>query len=115
MLRILKVKGDSMLPRFRGGDYVLVSRLPVLLGRIRVGDVVAFRHAEFGTMVKRVARVLENEHYHVQGSHQYSVDSRRFGPVHKSDLIGRLLWHVRKPLEGSAHDPSRASAVEEIL
>ena len=114
MLRILKVSGDSMLPHIRSGDYVLVSRLPVILGRIRAGDVIVFRQPQYGTMVKRVAQVLEGDRYLVEGTHHHSVDSRQFGPVYKGDLIGRLLWHMRKPPEKNVYDSSLANAMEEI-
>jgi signal peptidase I len=86
-----------MLPRFREGDFLLVSPLPALFGRVRVGDAVAFRQGEHGTMIKYVNKVLDNDHYLVRGTHPQSVDSRHFGPVSRSDLIGRVLWHLKKP------------------
>ena len=97
MFRMLKVSGDSLLPRFRQGDYVLVSRLPVLVGKVRAGDIVAFRHPDHGTMIKIVDSVVAGERYSVMGTHPRSIDSRHFGSVARSDLIGRVLWHLKRP------------------
>lgn len=97
MFRILKVSGDSLQPRFCQGDYVLVSRLPVLFNTVRAGDVVAFRHPDHGTMIKIVDSVVTGEGYSVVGTHPRSIDSRHFGSVARSDLIGRVLLHLKRP------------------
>jgi nickel-type superoxide dismutase maturation protease len=96
MLRFLKVEGNSLLPRYREGDYVLVAGTPFPSGRIKPGDVVAFRHADHGTLIKLVESVNEGG-YHVVGTHPQSIDSRHFGPVGRQDLIGKVVWHIRQP------------------
>ncbi len=96
MLSFLKVEGDSLLPRYREGDYVLVGSTPFPSGRIKPGDVVAFRHPVHGTLIKLVESAAE-EGYHVVGTHPHSVDSRHFGPVRREELIGKVLWHLRQP------------------
>ena len=98
MLRLLKVAGDSLLPEFQEGDFVLVSRIPFLLSPIKAGDVVAFRHPMYGTLIKRVERVAEDgESLFVVGTHPNSVDSRQFGAIRREEAIGKLLWHIKKP------------------
>jgi nickel-type superoxide dismutase maturation protease len=96
MFRFLKVEGDSLLPRYREGDYVLVASTPFPSGRIKPGSVVAFRHPTHGTLIKLVESVKEGG-YHVVGTHPHSVDSRQFGPVRPEALIGKVLWHLRQP------------------
>jgi signal peptidase I len=105
MLRLLKVAGDSLLPRYREGDFVLVSRIPFLLGRLGPGDVVAFRHPDHGTMIKVVDVVApDGECLTVLGTHPRSIDSRHFGPVGRRDLIGAVLWHLKRPAAGGVTD-----------
>ncbi len=96
MVRFLRVEGDSLHPRYRQGDYVLVGSTPFPTRRIKPGDVVAFRHPIHGTLIKLVDSAGP-EGYHVVGTHPQSVDSRHFGPVRREALIGKVLWHVRQP------------------
>ena len=98
MLRILKVSGGSLTPEFLEGDFVLIAKIPFLLNRLKVDDIVAFRHSEYGVMLKKVA-VLdpEGEQIFVVGTHDQSVDSRRFGPIQRADLLGKVIWHIRQP------------------
>ncbi len=96
MVRFLRVEGESLLPRYREGDYVLVASTPFPSGRIRPGDVVAFRHPDHGTLIKFVESVTPGG-YHVIGSHPHSIDSRHFGPVGREELIGKVLWHLGQP------------------
>lgn len=97
MLRLLKVAGNSLLPHYQDGDYVLVAH-PVLAGGIRPGDVVAFHHDVYGVMIKKVAQVLPQEKaLFVVGTHGASVDSRRFGPISRSTVLGKVIWHIRQP------------------
>ena len=44
MIRILQVTGDSLAPEYLTGDFVLSVKIPCILFRIRVGDIVVFEH-----------------------------------------------------------------------
>ncbi len=98
MLRILRVTGESLLPEYKEGDYVVITTLPFFFDSIKRGDTVIFRQAPYGTMMKYVEAVdARAGELFVVGSHPQSVDSRHFGAIHQSDLIGKVLWHIRKP------------------
>jgi signal peptidase I len=98
MFGLLKISGDSLTPSYQEGDFVLVSKIPYLLGTVEPGDVIAFRHGEHGIMIKQVQSVLPDQGLiEVIGTHVYSVDSRRFGPIRKGDVLGKVIWHIRKP------------------
>lgn len=98
MLRLLKVTGTSLVPAYRDGDFVLTSKIPILLRRLHPGDALAFRHEIYGTLIKLVQRVdLDRDEIEVVGLHEHSVDSRRFGPIHRRDVIGKVVWHIPKP------------------
>jgi nickel-type superoxide dismutase maturation protease len=97
MIRFLKVTGESLSPLFQDGDYVLVAKFPFLLRRIRPGDIVVFRQVDYGTLIKRVERLSpDGDELFVKGTHELSTDSRRFGAVHRSDLIGKVIWSIHK-------------------
>jgi signal peptidase I len=98
MVKLLKVSGDSLLPVYRDGDFVLVSKIPYLFGAIQSGDVIAFRHKLHGTMIKQVDNVVPGkDEIYVIGTGEHSLDSRHFGPINLKDVLGKKIWHIRKP------------------
>ncbi|MEJ2707678.1 MAG: S26 family signal peptidase [Anaerolineales bacterium] len=99
MIRLVKVSGDSLLPVYREGDFVLISKIPFFFHSLSKGDVIVFRHEIYGTMIKLVQRVdPEKDQIFVVGTREQSVDSRQFGPVQRKDLLGKVIWHIPKPL-----------------
>ena len=98
MLRIIKVKGDSLSPEYKEGDYVVITTLPFFFNAPQRGDTIVFRHPVYGTMVKCVERVdADQDVIFVIGNHPQSVDSRQFGPIPKRWITGKVLWHIAKP------------------
>jgi signal peptidase I len=98
MLRLLKVKGDSLFPTYKEGDFVLVAKIPFFTSTPRPGDIIVFHHEIYGTMVKKVDSVNEErDEFFVLGTHADSLDSRLLGGVAKRDLIGKVIWHIQKP------------------
>ncbi len=85
----LEVDGDSMRPSLEPGDRLLVVRAPV-----RPGDLVAFpdpRRPE-RTLVKRVS-ACGRDGLTVRGDNAgASTDSRTFGPVPRSRVLGRAVY-----------------------
>jgi phage repressor protein C with HTH and peptisase S24 domain len=93
ILKVLRISGESLSPEYRDGDYVVVSsflRKPVS------GDAIVFRNKIYGTMIKQTQSISESGDVFVIGSHPRSVDSRRFGSVNRKDVIGKVIWHIRK-------------------
>lgn len=110
LIRRVVVRGVSMLPQLAPGDRVLVRRTSVR--RVRRGDIVVFsrpRDASRGWMIKRVVAVPGDPIprlavpllWRYPGSHvpagrlvvlgdnpDESYDSRSFGYVHASSLLG---------------------------
>ncbi len=98
MLKLLKVRGDSLSPLFQEGDFVLIAKMPLFFASLKPGDVVVFRRPESGFMIKIVESVnLARDEIYVIGTSEYSVDSRRFGAIHRRDLLGKVIWHIQKP------------------
>ena len=96
MCNLLKVSGASLSPQYRDGDYVLIAP-PTLAGGIRRGDVVVFHRPDTGqTTIKHVDHVLPDHTLFVLGTHEFSVDSRHFGPIARSTLLGKVIWHIKR-------------------
>ena len=96
MLRLLKIRGDSLTPEFQEGDFVLVSKVPFFFSPVSPGDIIAFRQPGYGLLIKRVQSVDRDGEIEVIGSHPDSIDSRVFGPIRDKDIIGKVIWHIRK-------------------
>lgn len=98
MIRFLKVTGESLSPSYRDGDFVLINKIPFFLKKIKKGDIIVFDHKTYGTMIKKVERIAQDTgEIYVIGTHVHSLDSRQFGPIHKDAVIGKVIWHFRKP------------------
>jgi len=85
-LAIYQVKGHSMEPTLYSGQRVVISRL----GKGRPGNLVIFKK-NAQTMVKRIEKI-EGDHVMVRGDHPDSTDSRSFGSVRRSQILGKVLF-----------------------
>lgn len=98
MLRIIRVTGESLAPEFHGGDFVLVIKIPLPFSKYKIGDTVVFDHPFYGFLIKKIERIAKGgEELHVIGNHPLSTDSRQFGPIHCREIVGKVIWHIRKP------------------
>lgn len=88
MIRIRKVKGNSMLPILRAGDYVLVIKRP-----LKIGDVVVARHPHFGEIIKRIAGI-NNTHYELAGDNIDSVSTDKIGTVSARNILGKVVLTI---------------------
>lgn len=144
LLRPFEVKGDSMYPNFKDGEYILTNLISLRLGNPKIGDVVVFKapNDKEKDYIKRVvglpgdtvsmkdgnvyvngvefdeskflkpdiqtsvgaflaegqeATVPEDSFFVLGDNRPYSSDSREWGFVRKSDLIG-ISFFVYWPL-----------------
>jgi signal peptidase I len=96
VFRVHRITGESLQPTYRPGDFVFSSKLPYLFRPIRRGDVIVFRHRNHGIMIKRVANPNRADgQIAVSGTHPESIDSKEFGGIDPSAIIGKVIWHVR--------------------
>jgi signal peptidase I len=99
MLRLIRVRGESMPPLLEEGDLILVLDWYWLMGRLRPGDLVVFQQPIYGTLVKQVERLIpQTAQLIVRGTRPVSVDSQEFGPIPFSSVLGKVVWRIRKPL-----------------
>ncbi|HEV8594498.1 MAG TPA: nickel-type superoxide dismutase maturation protease, partial [Thermoplasmata archaeon] len=93
-----RVDDRSMEPTLAPGDYVIVNRWSYKLHGPEQGDIVVARDPETPGrfLVKRVADIANGSVYLVGDNAASSRDSRAFGPVSRSLLVGRV-WKTAKP------------------
>jgi phage repressor protein C with HTH and peptisase S24 domain len=94
MFKFIRVASRSLEPEYREGDYVTVITYPFF--RLKRGDTIVFHHPEYGIMIKKVDR-LDSDKIYAVGTHKDSIDSRRFGPINPIDVIGKVIWQIKKP------------------
>ena len=85
-----------MCPLYEDGDFVIVSRIPLISRRIEPGDVIVFRHPAYGTMIKMVESAEGQKTVCVIGTCAASTDSRNFGAMSLKDMVGKVILRIRK-------------------
>ena len=82
------IRGNSMEPALLDGDNVIFEKFQDQ--RLEVGDVVLCQHPfSSKNIVKRIKRITKNNKLFVRGDNPlYSSDSRSFGPLSFSKIIG---------------------------
>jgi nickel-type superoxide dismutase maturation protease len=88
---IRRVQGVSMLPSFGPGQLV-IGRKP--WRELAKGDVVVFEH-EGIEKIKRISRVGNRELSVMGDNVRASSDSRVFGAVPESSVLGLVIWPKR--------------------
>ena len=105
-LDTVAVEGDSMVPTFQRGDWLLVryftsQRVP----KVRVGDVLLVERLEQpgALLIKRLTDIRTdspNRHYPtywVEGDNKsLSQDSRSWGALEGSDIVGKVLLRIKR-------------------
>lgn len=98
LLKILKIDGHSLDPIYQEGDYVVISHVPLLFRGVRPGDVVVFNHPQDGEVIKLVDHLEEGgRSAFVIGLHPASIDSRTYGAIPLSLIVGKVIWHISRP------------------
>ena len=93
-----KIEDRSMEPTLKPGDYVIVNKLPYFFGKPSKGDIIVFKHPKIKNkfLVKRIIRVASNKYFVIGDNKTQSTDSRRFGPIAKDLIAGKMFIHIKK-------------------
>ncbi len=98
MFRIIKVSGESMSPDFNNGDYVLVSRLPLILGMVKKNSILVFKSAEYGILIKKVSDIDRLKGlFYFTGINTDSLSREQIGAISRKYIIGSVLLHFERP------------------
>lgn len=92
------VSGDSMLPTFRTGDWLLVA----WGDKFTLGDVVVVEREERPGvfLIKRVVHDVGGKFWVEGDNKSISTDSREWGPIAGAEIVGRVVTRLRKSREG---------------
>lgn len=78
-----------MLPTLKPGQDVLVW---CWFLNPKVGDIMAIKVND-KEMIKRIGQITSDRNIFVQGDNEKeSTDSRNFGWIKKSEIIGKVIW-----------------------
>lgn len=98
MFKIIKVAGLSLSPFFIPGDFVLLNTSRGINSKIQTGDIVVFDHPEYGQLIKTVLTNDRDKYLlKVSGLHTDSITIQKLGPIHYRSIIGKVLFHIKKP------------------
>ena len=108
--RSIAVSGESMSPTFNDGDWLLfrpiyarnTKHLPSLVGKV----IVIERESYPGIhLIKRVTKIVDQGLW-VEGDNQAaSTDSRQWGVITSTELVGVVLLRYRKAKFSVIHNP----------
>ncbi|MCH7883234.1 signal peptidase I [Patescibacteria group bacterium] len=108
------VSGESMVPTFQSGDYLIVDEFTYnFLRDPQKGEVIVFRFPEQPSkfFIKRIVglpgevvmmddrswQLGEEEYFVVGDNRESSLDSRSWGPLPEGNIIGRALLRLWPP------------------
>jgi len=113
--QIIHADGGSMQPAITKGDYVLVNCFSYLFRKPKTGDIVLVKRKtnhltdEIELSIKRIAGIpgdsvhcqtqkdtltlAQGEYFIVGDNSANSYDSRHYGPVKRSDIIGKVMFY----------------------
>ena len=98
MIKLIKISGSSLEPEYNHGDYLVTTTISFIIRSLKAGNIVVFKHPVYGTMVKQVKNADPHTgEIFVIGTHPDSTDSRHFGAIPSSWLMGKVLLHIPKP------------------
>ncbi len=95
MLRIFRVKGESMQPVLYEGDFVVALVAFRWAKRARPGRKLVVQHPEYGVIIKRVVSVEPDGSCWLGSDNQSGISTQQIGKITPSQIIGRVLWCVK--------------------
>lgn len=84
-----------MLPTLKPGQDVLCFNWAYIFSKPKKGDIVIVQSVKCkvkSEIVKRIQKVKGSKVYLIGDNKKESTDSRDFGPIDKSEIIGKVVW-----------------------
>lgn len=88
LLSRFTVSGHSMEPGLKVGANVLVSNIPYLIFKPKIGDIVVFIRKD-KSFIKRIVKINE-ENFFVGGDNR--DDSLKIGWIGKNEILGKVIY-----------------------
>ncbi len=97
MLRLIRVRGNSIAPYLRDGEYALILQPDWLRKPLCRGDFIVFHEKMHGTLIKQIENIsTDGQQLVVRGLDDFSTDSRLFGPITYQQIKGKVILRIRK-------------------
>lgn len=94
LFALFRVYGHSMMPTISPGQRVVVSSIPYLFSKPKKGDIILVQDPHSNTyFIKRIAYIHANTYTVLGDNLQDSKDSRQFGEIHHSAIMGKVLFY----------------------
>jgi len=93
----VRVEGASMTPTYNDGDWLFVVWMQEAPFQAPLGSVAVIEREERPGifLVKRVQK-FHAGNYWVEGDNSQSTDSRTWGWIAPSEIVGRVLFRYRR-------------------
>lgn len=91
MIRLFKIKGDSLYPVLKDGQIIVAIRLFKFM-RPKVGDIAVFTHSKM--LMIKIIKSIDEDGFFMQGTQPQSIDSRDFGKIRRSDILYIKLFRL---------------------
>jgi signal peptidase I len=86
------IVGDSMAPTILENQTILINRLAYVLRKPTTNDIIALKDPRDGKiLIKRITKIVNNKYFVTGDNKEHSTDSREFGMIEKSDILGKIL------------------------
>ena len=100
-LKAIAVSGSSMAPTYEDGDWLLFwNKNPKAAGSLQrlVGKIVVIERESYPGIlfIKRVIRLVDDQVWVEGDNKSASTDSREWGAITSSEIIGLVLLRYRK-------------------
>jgi len=92
VLCFYEVKGRSMQPFLRSGDYVLASRLYLSIAR---NDLIVVNHPLYGRIIKRISSIDQVLGVRLSGDNKESVTSDDMGWVDLKQVDAKVIFLIK--------------------
>lgn len=90
LLSKIKVVGHSMEPTLKQNQIVIVSSIPYLFRKPKIGDIVVLKRQKY--IIKRIAAIKKEQVFVVGDNKKESRDSREFGWIKKDRILGKVIY-----------------------
>ncbi len=94
---IVKVDGESMAPTYHHGDHLFILWMQEAPHRVPLGSIAVIEREERPGifLIKRIQKVHAGN-YWAEGDNKDSTDSRTWGWITPSEIVGRVICRYRK-------------------
>ena len=86
-----RIYGHSMSPFLKDGDLIIISYIPFLFKKPKINEVIAISYNR-KIIIKRIKQIQENKYFLEGDNKKDSFDSRNFGSIKKSDILGKIIY-----------------------